>query len=480
MKTKSIFLLAFSCAAFFVQAQTKQTREVSNFSKIDISGAADVQFHNSDSLSLTVEGDAEEIKRVETRFQDNTLYIKAQGNFKHPFKVKVSGHDINEVTVGGASSFSTINEMKMDSITIEASGASRLDMMLSAKSVKSTISGASDVKLAGNTQNLSANVSGASSLKAYYLNSASTSVTASGASSAKVFASEKIYANATGASSIKFKGDPKEVSAEGSSSSQIAKVGSDENVKKNSKDSSSTSFNFGDKKVIILDNDNTVDSLHKKREYNQEFRHWEGFFFGVSGYLNPQQSFTMVKPYNYMELDYTKCYNFQLNLFQQNVHLVKNYLNLVTGLGFEHSQYQFANKVSLNPDSSFAWGTVDSSNVYAYKKNRLKTYYVTAPLMLEVNTSSNPDKAFHLAAGVVGKYLLGGRTKQVLLKDGNKFKHIKNDSYNINPFAVDAYVSVGYGNVTLFAQYALTEMFTHNKGPEVYPFSVGIRLVNFN
>ncbi|MCE3260343.1 MAG: hypothetical protein K0S12_1984, partial [Bacteroidetes bacterium] len=290
MKTKNIIVLAFCLLTYLSQAQTKQTREISNFNKIDVSGAVDIDFHNSDSLALSVEGDAEELKFIETRVQDNILYVKTHGNFKHPFKVKVSGHDINEVTVSGASNFVTINEMKTDSIVIEASGASKIDMLLSARSVKSTISGASDVKLAGNTTDLNANVSGASSLKAYYLNSVNTSVTASGASTAKVFASQKIFANATGASSIKFKGDPKEVSAEGSSSSQIAKVGSDENVKKNPKDSSSTSFNFGDKKIVILDNEHDdIDSLHKKREYNQDFRHWSGFFMGVSGYMNPQQ-----------------------------------------------------------------------------------------------------------------------------------------------------------------------------------------------
>jgi hypothetical protein len=39
---------------------------------------------------------------------------------------------------------------------------------------------------------------------------------------------------------------------------------------------------------------------------------------------------------------------------------------------------------------------------------------------------------------------------------------------------------VGYGKVTLYAQYGLNELFQHNKGPEMYPFSVGVRLANFN
>jgi hypothetical protein len=483
MKTKYIFIPALCLAALISQAQIKQTRDISPFTKIDASGAATIYFQPSDSLALTVEGDGNEIVNIETRVHDNTLIIKSKGTFHHPFKVIVKGgQGLKELMLSGASNFISEGELKTDSLAIESSGASRLDMPLSARSIRATISGASDVSLWGNTTNLNANVSGASTLKAYKLNSINTFVTASGASTAKVFATEKISANATGASTIKFKGEPKEVSAEGSTSSQIAKVGGGEesSVKKGDKDSSSTTFNFGNKRVIILDNEDEIDSLHYRRQRNRNFRHWNGFYIGVAGYLTPAQSFTMVKPFDYMELDYSKCRNFQINLFQQNIHLIKNYLNLCTGIGFEFNQYQFANKVRLNPDSSFAWGEVDSTTTFAYKKNRLKSYYITAPVILEVNTSSNPRKAFHIGLGVVGKYLMGGRSKQVLLKDGNKFKNIKNDSYNINPFAVDAYASVGYGNFTIFAQYGLTEMFTNNKGPELYPFSVGIRVVNFN
>ncbi|MGZ4038851.1 MAG: GIN domain-containing protein, partial [Bacteroidia bacterium] len=464
------------CLAASAQSQTLQKRSVGTFDKIDASGAANVYFTSSDSTGISISGNSAEFNFVETKVQDGILFIKTKGNIHAPLKIEVSAPTLNLITLSGASHFETRNELKADSIHIEASGASDVDAMLGTRAIRTTISGASEVTLNGTTQNFYANASGASTLKAYKLNSVNTWATASGASTAKVFASQKISANATGASTIKFKGEPKDVIAEGSSSSQIMKIGADENssVKKNSRDSSSTSFNLGNKKIIIADDGDTI---HKPS--HDDFKYWSGFFMGSTGYMNSRQGFTVNKPYNYMELDYSKCFNFQLNLFQSNIHLYKNYINLVTGLGFTFNQYQFENKVKLNADSSFTWGKVDSSNTYTYKKDRLKTAYINVPLLLDFNTNANRRKSVHISIGVVGGYLIGARTKEVLVKDGVKSKYTRNDNYNLAPLTANAYASIGYKWITVYAEYQLNQMFKNGHGPELYPFSVGIRLVRF-
>ena len=481
MKTRYIFtaLLLSTCGLLF--SQTKVTRDVTAFSKIDASGAATIIFHNSDSVSLTLEGNTDELARIETRVVDGTLFIKPSGNFKYPYKIFVNGNNLNHIAVSGATNFRSDNDIKSDSLVIEGSGASQLNLFINARSVRAIVSGATDADFSGSTENFYSDVSGASSLKAYKLSSAKTTVTSSGASTAKVFASQKLIANATGASTVKFKGEPKEVSAEGSTSSQIIKIAADDSQSKAiNSDSTSTTFNWGRKKIIIADDDNKWDSIHNARERNQEFRHWNGFFMGVSGFTDARHSTYIPKPYNFMELDYSRSFNWQLNIWQQNIHIYKNYVNLCTGLGFDFNRYQFANKVKLNPDSVFTWGDVDSTNTFSYKKNRLSTYFVQVPLLLDFNTNANPRKSFHISLGVIGKYLLGARTKQIVQKGGDTYEQKRNDGYNINPFHAQAYASVGYRGFTVYAQYSLTEMFQHSKGPELYPFSVGVRLINFN
>lgn len=481
MNTKLIIPAAALFLSSAIQAQTTQTREISPFNKIDASGAVKITYRQSDTLGMILEGDADDLEKIETKVSENTLFIKSKGTLKNDYKIKVNGNHLNNISVSGAANFKSNGTIKSDSISIESSGASNINVDLNSHYIKTIASGASDINLSGQSDQLVTDISGASSLKSYKLIASDVSVTTSGASSAKVFSNNKLQANATGASTIKFKGEPKEVSAEGSSSSQIIKIAGDDSQKKiTGKDSTSTSFNWGNKKVIIMDNESKIDSIAQARERNEQFRHWNGLFFGVAGYTDASQSFSINKPYNYMELDYSRSFNWQLNLWQQNIHLYKNYVNLVTGLGFDFNLYQFENKVKLNADSSFTWGNVDSTNTFSYKKNRLNTHYIQAPLLLDFNTSSNPKKAFHICVGVVGKYLLGARTKQIIAANGDTYKSTRNDSYNINPFQLSGYASIGYGTVTVFAQYSLNEMYKHNKGPELYPFSVGVRLVSFN
>ncbi len=478
MKTKNIITALFCSVALLGNAQTTQKREITTFDKIDASGAANIKFTTSDSLKLSITGDADELSNVETKVQDGILFIKTKGVVRSSPKIEISAPTLNLISMSGASSFETKNELKTDSLNLEASGASNVNITTNSKAIKATINGASEVTLSGVTVNYYANVSGASTLKSYKLISTNSWITASGASTAKVYAEQKIIANATGASTIKFKGEPKEVSAEGSSSSQIMKVNPDEStVKKNGKDSTSTSFNWGNKKIIIADEDGT-DTIHKHGR--GDFKYWSGFFIGSNGYMSPTGGFTIPKPHDYMELDYSKSLNWQLNIAQQNIHLYKNYVNLVTGVGFTWNQYEFANKTKLNADSSFTWGEVDSTNVYGYRKNRLRTSYVTVPLLFDFNTNADQRKSFHISIGVVGGYLLGGRTKQVLIKDNVESKFIRKDNYNLSAMKLDAYASIAYRRITVFAEYSLTPMFKDGKGPQLYPFAAGVRIIGFD
>lgn len=467
----------FLFGSFVMGAQEMQNREVKNFKRIEVSGAATVIYTQSDTLALKVEADNAEISNVHTNIEGDVLSIKAKGNFTHPYKIYVSANSLKHLTISGASKFSSANVLQVDSLSIDASGASAINLKVSATIVDATISGASSVTFEGNTKTLHSNVSGASTLKAYKLNAGVADIKASGASTAKVFAGDKINANATGSSTIKFKGDPKDVSAEASSASSIAKVVGDESSKKSSSSNDSTTINFRKKQFVIINKDKDSDT-EITVQTDDDFHHWGGFAMGVNGWLS-NNSFDMPKGQEYMSLNYGKSLNFQLNPFEKDIHLYKNYINLVTGIGFEWNQYEFNNRTRLNPDSSYTFGTIDSSNVFGYKKNRFKSTFVNVPLLLEFNTSKKPNKAFHVAFGVIGGYKLGSRTRQILEKDGDEIRIIRKDDYNINPFRLNAHASLGYRNFTVFANYALTPLFERGKGPELYPFTIGVKLVSF-
>jgi len=478
MKTK-IYIGLLSLLSANVFAQDKQEKTIEPFSSLSTSGAVNVKYRNSDTNMVILKGTKEDFEKIEFYTKENTLFISSKGNIQDPLTVYVSGNKLNEVYASGASSVRSSETINASHFHVNASGASNVHLSVKSGTVKVEAAGASDINLKGNTSNLNAIVTGAANLKAYDLIADSCDINASGASTARIFVQQKININAAGASNVKFKGDPKTVSAEGSSASKIMKISGDGTSFSTPGDTSKsqTKFSFKNKEVIIIDN-NTHNSYGY---YHSDLtrKHWQGLWLGFGGYTNPSVGFTMNTPYKYMELDYGRSFNFQWNLAQRNVNIYKKYIQLSTGIGFQFSNLKFENNTKLNADSSFTWGYVDSSNTFSYRKNRFKQSYVTVPLLLNFNTSKNLKNNFHLTMGVVGKYLLGSRSKQILLQNNNQYTFIRKDDYNINPFQFDGYASIGYRNFTVFGQYALTEMFKKNKGPQVYPFAVGIRLVSF-
>jgi hypothetical protein len=194
-----------------MNSQNTEKRTITAFTKIDASGAANITYVNASSPSLNIEGDAEELKQIETTVKNNVLYIKTKGNFKHPFKINISGSNLKELELSGACTFVANGELKTDSLIIESSGASKIEMHLSSKAVNASIGGASNLNLSGSTKSLKSTVSGASTLKAYDLKTSVANVTASGASSAQVYVTDKLTTKSSGASSVKYKGEPKDV-----------------------------------------------------------------------------------------------------------------------------------------------------------------------------------------------------------------------------------------------------------------------------
>jgi hypothetical protein len=177
-----------------------------------------------------------------------------------------------------------------------------------------------------------------------------------------------------------------------------------------------------------------------------------------------------------MDLNYTKSTAVSLNLFEQNINLVNQKLGLVTGLGLTWNNYRFSKKNTILTDDGSFGGKFDEDPTRTYEKSKLVVTYLKVPLMLEFQTNGKMKaNSFHIGAGVVGGLRIGSHTK--IVYDGNRSKD-KGDFY-INPFKADAIAKIGWGVINLYGTYSLTEMFRSNKGPEVYPFEIGISLLAF-
>ncbi len=185
------------------------------------------------------------------------------------------------------------------------------------------------------------------------------------------------------------------------------------------------------------------------------------------------------KNYEFLDLTMSKSINVKVNFLEQNFNLIKNHLGLVTGLGLEYCNYRFDNNVILEKVDNKLGGFYDESQDRDYKKSKLVVNYLNLPILLEYQTNAHDNlNSFHIAAGVTGGLRIGSHTKIVYSADKENKDKVRDDFY-LNPFKMDLTAKAGWGILNLTANYSLTKLFKTDKGPELYPFTVGITLANF-
>lgn len=116
-----------------------------------------------------------------------------------------------------------------------------------------------------------------------------------------------------------------------------------------------------------------------------------------------------------------------------------------------------------------------------YKKYKLATGFLEVPV--ELRWSSNPanmNKGFKFAIGAKVGTMLDARTKAKvdLDKNGNGgyTEKIKSKQF-FNGTRLAATARIGYGNLTVFGTYTITEYFKEGQGPQgIRPFSIGLTL----
>ena len=230
-----------------------------------------------------------------------------------------------------------------------------------------------------------------------------------------------------------------------------------------------TKINYRNNLIII-----TRDSTEKSQNSVVEVNLFRGLVFGVNGYFTDTDLGINNDPENiHMELNYGRSFFLQFNFAEYNAPIFVEQFRFHTGLGLRFNRYAFKNNtttIGYNDTTIFSNTFSDVS----FDKNFLNVSYLTLPLMLSVVPGKNPNKGFHLAAGANLNYRIGSRTKQVYSTNNSKGKNIDRGHYHINPFLFDASLRIGIDDFAITANYGLTPLFEKGKGPEYYPFSLGV------
>lgn len=483
-------------------------RPLPPFDKIEV-GSAFTLFLNQGDPSVIIETDDNLKDNIETLVDEGVLEINSSG-IKNPtsLKVWVTAPNITEISLSGAARLNTTSVVNYPVLHIEASGASRANMEVNAQELTTEVSGASRVTLRGSANNHIAEVSGASSLNALMLKTITTTAEATGAGKMSVFAKNQLNAEVKDAGTISYFDNPDIKKLRQSGTSVITLNNPDDATPKQTEEfldndieikvfddgdstfvklgnldvqvkelEDLTKIGLGKHELEIDDEGNVKFKRHKKEKFDG---HWGGVDLGINGFVNADNKIDAPEGYEFLDLRMEKSINVALNLYEQNFNLASEKLGLTTGLGIEWNNYRFskANTIlDLNDDTLS--GFVDINDDIDYKKSKMVTTYLTLPLMLEFQTNSKSKvNSLHLGVGVLSGLRIGTHTK-VMYDDGNKENDKERGAAVMNPFKLDLMARIGWGKLNIYGKYALLSLVKDGRGPELYPFSVGISLANW-
>jgi hypothetical protein len=227
------------------------------------------------------------------------------------------------------------------------------------------------------------------------------------------------------------------------------------------------------------DNEGTSsdDNKNDGKKHNHFKGHWGGFEFGMNNFMNKDFSMTRSGPDQFMDVNTGSSWNVNLNLFQHSFGFGTDIFGLVTGLGFEFNDYKFDGNNNIMKDSTS--GVIVSKNyAQSLEKTKISTGYLTLPLILELQLpgSVKNSKRVHIAIGVIGGLKMGSHSKVEYYVANKLQKDIVKDDFNIQSLRYAYTARIGYGNLSVYANYYATTFFEKGKGPELYPFAIGLSL----
>lgn len=257
-------------------------------------------------------------------------------------------------------------------------------------------------------------------------------------------------------------------------------------------------------RVIIEDGDSeTIIRIGKKTTYNDEAEEDAGPAEKAARktpyrppYKNRRMSFT--GHLGGVELGYN---NYTTGIWMENSTPVDTWLNLntgrslafnlvsppvslgltpwfgfVTALGLNFNNYHFDGNNSVTTDNNGVLTPLYPA--LTLDKSKLTTVYAFIPVILELQLKVSSGSTLNLGGGVIGALRTGSYTKMVYISD-EKHKEKNHGNFGLNMLRYGFTARAGYQMINVYGTFYMTPLFEEGKGPELYPYEIGLS-ITFN
>ena len=209
-----IALISFLLTGCFVEdpgprQETERQYTIVDFDRLEMGSGLHIDVEYSSFFSVTASGDRRNIDDLIVKKEGTTLVIRYSNHHerRHDTFIKITTPVLNAVNFSGGSESRVSGFTAVEAFNVFLSGGSVCQLDVDASMLTTVLSGASYLNVRGSGDVLDADISGASALKAFSFPVSDATVHLSGASDARVTATDHLYVTATGASHLVYRGN---------------------------------------------------------------------------------------------------------------------------------------------------------------------------------------------------------------------------------------------------------------------------------
>jgi len=203
-----------------------EKRKADDFTKIDIKGSYKINLKQDSTLSITLTGDDNLLKYVETNVSDGKLFIKSEKEMcpNNQMTLTIGVRSLKEITSSGALELYTQGVLNVQDLKLDLSGETKAIMDIDAANLTTRASGDADIMLKGQATTHLVNFSGSEKFNAFGFVVSDYDIESSGNTECEINVLHSLDLHTSGASDVKYKGAPVRLVNEKSGSASLEHV----------------------------------------------------------------------------------------------------------------------------------------------------------------------------------------------------------------------------------------------------------------
>jgi hypothetical protein len=191
-----------------------ETRNVSNFSGVDLRVAGNVNFTQSQDYKVEVRAQQNILGFLETYVSNNRLVIRFDNDVRvrtyEDVTINISAPDLNSLRVSGSGNITTTGPLTPASMELDISGSGDITVSsLETDNLDARISGSGDIKvLNGVATEEKLKISGSGDMDFSNVLAKYVTTSTSGSGDIRVYATDRLNVTISGSGSVYYKGQP--------------------------------------------------------------------------------------------------------------------------------------------------------------------------------------------------------------------------------------------------------------------------------